>query len=127
MDVKFREGVLHHLQVEKSMKQKNNCYYNVYHWEFSFQATNFCEFFFLFIKKKHSKNITRISCDIHIIIAWLSCDVDPIVLDSDIFGIWFCQIFTMKLFDHFGRFSKIRRKLSNSSTYFIVLTMYKIV
>ncbi len=59
------------------------------------QATSSHELFYLsYQKTKTKKLITRSPCD-------------PDMLDSNIFGTWFCWVLMMEFVDHFGSISKI--------------------
>jgi len=86
------------------------------------QATNSHELFYL----SYQKTETKIYYKKSMVIAWFGAGVDPDVLDSNIFGTWFCRVLTMKFFDHFGNVSKISSRFPSSFAYFIALPMYKI-
>ncbi len=73
------------------------------------------------IKKQKLKILLQ---EVHVIFTW--CGVDLDMLDSNIFGTWFCWVLTMKFVDHFGSISKISSRFPSSLAYFIALPMYKI-
>ncbi len=73
------------------------------------------------LSKTETKNLLQ---EVHVIFTW--CGVDPDMLDSNIFGTWFCWVLTMKFVDHFGSISKISSRFPSSFAYVITLPMYKI-
>ncbi len=85
------------------------------------QATSSHKLFYLSYQKLKLKILLQ---EVHVIFTW--CGVDPDMLDSNIFGTWFCWVLTMKFVDHFGSISKISNRFPSSLAYFIALPMYKI-
>ncbi len=61
------------------------------------------------LSKTETKNLLQ---EVHVIFTW--CGVDPNMLDSNIFGTWFCWVLTMKFVDHFGSISKISSRFPSS-------------